>query len=82
MAFAEALISGGDLNGNIDEEEHNGLIVDGAVRFVAFFGGGAPPDFDRRDVKLRCSGFGTLLMTTGGSGSGKCFRHARRPFMA
>ena len=81
MAFAEALISGGDLNGNIDEEEHNDLIVDGAVESVAFFGGGAPPDFDRSDVKLRCSGFGTLLITTGGSGRGRCFLHAKRPFM-
>ena len=71
MALAEALTGNGDLNGNIDDGDVNGIVVEGAVKFTAIPGGGAPPDFDRKDVKLRCSGLGTLLRTTGGSGSGR-----------
>ena len=81
MAFAEALTSNGDLNGNIDDDDVNDIVVVGAVKFAAIPRGGAPPDFDRNDVKLRCSGLGTLLNTTGGSGSGRCLRQAKRPFM-
>ena len=81
LRLSPGLHKTGEHNDGVDGIERNGIIDDEGPMLDASPAGTAPPAFERSDVKLRCSGLGTLLKMTGGSGSGRCLRQAKRPFI-